>query len=149
MKIMKRNYYNIICAICVICGFTSCSDFLEIKSQSEIVLEDFWNEKADVDNVVAGCYSRMQANDVISRMIIWGEGRSENVMGGTNAVNNADLMNVLKENITAKNSFTKWDGFYTVINRCNTVLKYAPDVAAHDPGYTQGELRATVAEVSA
>ena len=26
-------------------GVTGCSDFLEIKPQNEIILEDFWNEK--------------------------------------------------------------------------------------------------------
>ena len=60
MKIMKKNYNKIICAICVVCGLTSCSDFLDIKPQNEIIFEDFWNEKADVDNVVAGCYSALQ-----------------------------------------------------------------------------------------
>ena len=51
---MKKNYYKIISAICVICGLTSCADVLEIKDQREIILEDFWNEKADVENVVSG-----------------------------------------------------------------------------------------------
>ena len=127
----------------------SCSDFLEIKPQSEIILEDFWNEKADVDNVVMGCYSALQGDGVRRRMMIWGEARSENIMAGQNINNDANLYNILKENITAMNSYTTWDGFYDVINRCNTVLKYAPGVAAIDPGYTQGDLRATIAEVSA
>lgn len=147
---MKKSYYNIICAICVICGFSSCADFLEIKPQSEIILEDFWNEKADVDNVVAGCYSRLQDDDVRRRMMIWGEARSENVMANGVAINgDVNLHNILKENITAMNAYTTWDGFYDVINRCNTVLKYAPEVAAKDPAYTQGDLNATIAEVTA
>ena len=149
MKIMKKNYYKIICAICVICGFTSCSDFLDIKPQSEIILEDFWNEKADVDNVVAGCYSALQSDGVRKRMMIWGEARSENVMAGTGINNDVNLYNILKENITAMNTYTTWDGFYDVINRCNTVLKYAPAVAEKDPAYTQGDLNATIAEVTA
>ena len=128
---MKKNYYHIICAICVICGFSSCADFLEIKPQSEIILEDFWNEKADVDNVVAGCYSLLQDDGVRRRMMIWGEARSENVMANGVAINgDVDLHNILKENITAMNKYTTWNGFYDVINRCNTVLKYAPEVAA-------------------
>ena len=53
---MKKNYYKMICAICVFCGFTSCADFLEIKPTDQIILDDFWNEKADVENIVAGCY---------------------------------------------------------------------------------------------
>ena len=147
---MKKKYSNIICAICVICGFSSCADFLEIKPQSEIILEDFWNEKADVENVVAGCYSRLQDDGVRRRMMIWGEARSENVMANGVAINgDVNLHNILKENITAMNSYTTWDGFYDVINRCNTVLKYAPEVAAKDPAYTMGDLNATIAEVTA
>ena len=148
-KSVRAGLISLLSPLCTLLFFTSCSDFLEIKSQSEIVLEDFWSEKADVDNIVAGCYSRLQGSDCIHRMIVWGECRSENVMPGTNINNNIDLQNVLKENITTKNSFTNWECFYSVINRCNTVIKYAPGVAESDPGYTQGELKATIAEVSA
>ena len=146
---MRKTYYNIIGAFCALCFLASCSDFLEIKSREEILLEDFWNEKADVDNIVAGCYSGMQAENVIARMIVWGEARSENMMVGPHDPLDGNLENILKENIKTKNAYTSWDGFYTVINRCNTVIKYAPQVAASDPGYTQNELQATIAEVSA
>lgn len=130
-------------------SLSSCSDFLEIKPQSEIILEDFWNEKADVDNIVAGCYSALLEDGVRRRMMIWGEARSDNFMSGENINSDADLYKVIQENITAMNSYTTWDGFYDVINRCNTVLKYAPGVAAIDPAYTTGDLKATIAEVTA
>ena len=131
------------------CGMVSCADFLEIKPQNEIILEDFWGEKTDVDNIVTGCYSALQSSDVIKRMIIWGEARSDNMQSGENINSDVDLYNILKENLTAMNKYTTWDLFYDVINRCNTVLKYAPGVAEIDPSYTEGDLRATIAEVSA
>jgi hypothetical protein len=56
---------------------------------------------------------------------------------------------VFKENITPKNFYTTWDVFYNVINRCNTVIKYAPEVAQRDPAYSSSELNATLAEVTA
>lgn len=146
---MRKFFYNIIGVAGVACGLAACSDFLEIKPQHEIIFEDFWNEKADVDNIVSGCYSGLQNEGVIRRMMVWGEFRSENVMAGLNVNTDINLENVLKENITAINAYTTWDGFYSVINRCNTVIKYAPGVAAEDPGYTESELRATIAEVSA
>ena len=146
---MKKNYIKIISAICLVCSFTSCGDFLEIKDQREIILEDFWNEKADVDNIVAGCYSALQNEGVRKRMMIWGEFRSDNIGSGSNINDDVSLYNILKENITAKNDYTTWDGFYDVINRCNTVLKYAPEVAAKDPAFTDGDLKATIAEVTA
>ena len=130
-------------------GLTSCSDFLEIEPQNEIILEKFWTEKADVENIIAGCYSGMQSEAVVKRMMVWGEFRSDNVGIGQNITRDVDLEKVLKENIDAKNAYTTWDGFYSVINRCNTVLKYAPNVAAKDPAYTQSELNAHIAEVTA
>ena len=146
---MKRIHYYIICAFSAICGFSSCTDFLEIKPQNEIILEQFWNEKADVDAIIAGCYSGLQSEGVIKRMMIWGEFRSDYIGPGTNITSDGSLEKVLKENIDAKNTYTNWGGFYTVINRCNTVIKYAPGVAADDPAYTESELQANIAEMVA
>jgi len=125
----------------------ACSDFLEIEPQEIIVLDKFWNEEADVENMVAGCYSTMQQEAVVSRMMAWGEFRSDNTVGGTGIENVTDLSNIFKENINASNSYAKWGDFYNIINRCNTILYYAPQVAQRDPNYTQSELRATEAEV--
>ena len=130
-------------------GVTGCSDFLEIEPQNEIILEKFWNEKADVEAVIGGCYSAMQDGNVIKRMMVWGEFRSDNIGPGSNVGSDANLEKLLKENIDAKNSYTNWRAFYTVINRCNTVIKYAPGVAAIDPAYTESELQANIAEVVA
>ena len=130
-------------------AFTSCSDFLEITPQDIIVEDKFWNEEADVENMVAGCYSAMQEQAVIDRMMAWGEFRSDNIVGGTNVENDLNLSNIFKENINASNTFAKWGDFYNIINRCNTILHYAPIVAEKDPNYTQSELKATEAEVSA
>ena len=130
-------------------AMTSCSDFLVVEPLNDITLEKFWNEKNDVDNVVNGCYSSLQSQACISRMMCWGEFRSDNIQGGTNSDNNQDLSNILKENINASNGFTDWTCMYKVINDCNTVIHFAPTVAQRDPNYTQSELRATVAEMSA
>lgn len=144
---MKRIHYYIVCAICAVCGLSSCSDFLEIEPQNEIILEKFWNEKADVDAILAGCYSGMQDGAIIKRMMVWGEFRSDNIGPGSNTQQDGNLEKILKENIDAKNSYTDWQAFYTVINRCNTLIHYAPGVAAIDPAYTESELQANIAEV--
>ena len=146
---MKRIHYYIICAVSAVCGFSSCSDFLQIEPQNEIILEKFWNEKADVEAVIAGCYSNMQDDGVIKRMMVWGEFRSDNIGPGSNVTSDGSLEKVLMENIDAKNNYTDWSGFYSVINRCNTVIKYAPGVSATDPAYTESELQANIAEMVA
>ena len=146
---MITKIYKIIFAICVMGSLTSCSDFLEIEPQNEIILEKFWNEKADVDAIIAGCYSGLQSEGAIKRMMVWGEFRSDNIGPGSNVSSDGSLEKILKENIDAKNSYTKWSDFYSVINRCNTVIKYAPGVAADDPAYTESELQANIAEMVA
>ena len=148
---MKRKNIitNITSLVCLFLGLSSCTDFLEIEPQNEIILEKFWNEKADVDGIIYGCYSGMQSDNMLMRMIVWGEFRSDNISRGQNLDKDQNLENVLKENITASNGYTTWDQFYNIINRCNTVIQYAPKVAERDPSFSESELRADIAEVSA
>lgn len=148
MKI-KKPFYMLGLVMAATLSTTSCSDFLEIEPLNEITLGKFWNEESDVNNVVLGCYSALQTQSAVSRMLVWGEFRSDNVVAGVNIESDASLQRLLKENITASNAYTTWADFYDVINRCNTVLYYAPQVAEKDPNYTQTELRATQAEVKA
>jgi hypothetical protein len=126
---------------------TACDDFLDLTPMNEVVKENYWTEKADVESNVYGCYSALESDDCLKRMFVWGELRSDNV---TNSSSTAwDLQQLLKENILESNGWVTWQCFYQVINRCNTVLAYAPGVAEIDPNYTESELRATVAEVTA
>lgn len=129
-------------------ALTSCSDYLNVEPLEQITLENFWTEKADVENMIAGCYERLQQQDVIDRMMIWGEVRSDNIMAGRNVSNILNLSNIFKENINSNNEFCNWLCFYNVINRCNIVIKYAPEVAQKDPNFKQGDLNAAIAEVS-
>jgi len=125
-------------------GLTSCDDFLSIKPLNEIVLENYWTEEADVYSVLNSCYAQLESTDCINRMVVWGESRSDNMIGGS-AMNN-NLTQIFKENILETNQYTSWQCFYQVINRCNTVIFYAPSVNAIDPNFTDSELRATIAE---
>ena len=150
-SIKKLGRKSLICLVSLMgsMGLTSCTDFLQIEPQNEILLENFWTDKADVENIVAGCYSAMQNKEVVRRMMVWGEFRSDHIGSGDNITSDGDLQKVLMENIDAKNSYTRWVHFYDVINRCNTVIKYAPGVAEKDPGYTEGDLKANIAEMVA
>ena len=131
---------------CMTATLTGCNDFLDILPMNDVVLENFWTEKADVNSVVNSCYEALQNSDVQVRMGVWGELRSDNMVGGSNVPN--EVNEILKENLLESNPMCDWSKFYTVINRCNTVCHYAPKVAAIDPNYTEDELRANIAEVS-
>lgn len=133
--------------------FAGCSDFLDIQPMNSTVLENYWKEKADVTGAVNGCYEALASEDVVKHMAVWGELRSENVVIGT--LNNAqkyqntynNLNEMLKENLLQTNEMCNWSSLYNVINRCNIVCHYAPEVEQIDPNYTYNELKATIAEM--
>ena len=141
---MKKLQYIIMVSIAAL--LTGCNDFLSIEPLNEIVLEKYWTEKADVVSVMNSCYAQLEDNRCLQRMIVWGEGRSDNMQAGSGIGN--DLNQVFKENILETNSFANWESFYRCINYCNTVLHYAPEVNAKDPNFTDSELRATIAEAT-
>jgi len=141
---MKKLQYIIMVSIATL--LSGCNDFLSIEPLNEIVLEKYWTEKADVTSVMNSCYAQLESANCIQRMIVWGEGRSDNMYGG--AGTGFDLNQVFKENILETNTYANWESFYVCINRCNTVLHYAPEVNAKDPNFTNSELRATIAEAT-
>lgn len=138
-------------AILALAGFTltSCADFLDITPLTLVVEDNYWNEKNDVDQIVTGCYTRMQDDDFMNRLFAWGEMRSDNVYVGNELSTTSSEYNLLRENILSTNAYTDWSPFYSVINRCNLVIDRAPKVAAVDPSFTQSDVNATIAEVSA
>lgn len=134
----------------LVCGLASCGDFLEIEPRNLVILEQFWNEKTDVENTVAGCYEGMQSSAVITRLMAWGEFRSDNITVGEKAESDdLHMYKFLQANIDPSNVYTDWSSLYTVINRCNTVILYAPDVQKKDPSFNESDLRGIIAEVSA
>lgn len=143
---MKRIFKYIFAGAALMGSTTSCDDFLELTPLNEIVAENYWTEKADVMSVLYSCYSGLENPDLIRRMILWGEVRSDNMTytGGTTR----ELQQIIQENILETNAWVKWETFYQVINRCNTVIVYAPIVAERDPNYTENEMKATIAEAT-
>lgn len=148
MKI-KSIYKSLLALPLAALSLASCSDWLEVKPQNIITKDEFWSEKSDVDGMIAGLYSSMESQNVIERMMIWGEFRSDNISSGSNINNNQNLYKIFREDINASNSYTTWDQFYYVINQANTIIDQAPAVAAKDPSFSQGELAADIAECSA
>lgn len=139
-----KKIFNIALSAILGLSLSGCNDFLTLVPLNDVVLENFWTDKADVESVLLGAYAAMESQDCIMRMSMWGEMRSDNIVASSSASN--DLTQILKDNILETNSFTSWSCFYEVINRANTVLYYAPGVAEKDPNYTEAELRGHLAE---
>ncbi len=149
-KINKWVKVTLVAAACLPLG--ACSDFLNVDPLTIVFEDNYWKEKNDVDQVVTSCYVRMQSDDFLRRLFIWGESRSDNVRDGYKA--NFDYSNsaegkILDEDLLATNVYTDWLCFYDVINRCNLVIEKAPKVAELDPAYLESDMNATIAEVKA
>lgn len=125
-------------------SLTSCNDFLNLDPLNDIVLENFWTDKSDVESVLLGAYSALEKSDCLVRMSVWGEMRSDNIVEGNNAPD--EIKQIFKENILITNQYCKYNAFYDVINRANTVLHYAPEIQKKDPNYLFDELLANQAE---
>lgn len=147
---ITKSIKQYIIAGMVCCGLatttSSCSDFLDILPMNDVVLENYWTEKADVVSVMNSCYETLEHSDAMARMAVWGELRSDNVRMGANVPN--DINEILKENLLPSNPFCGWSKIYEAINRCNIVCHYAPKVQAIDPNYTEDEMLANVAEAT-
>jgi tetratricopeptide (TPR) repeat protein len=126
-------------------ALTACEDWFDIRPKSETVFADFWKDESDVLGVVGACYRGMCVPGFIERSIVWGEVRSDNVIAGAGA--SGEIVNILNLNLNASNSYTYWGEYYSVINYCNTVIKFAPGVQSKDPDFKPESLNSYLAEV--
>lgn len=143
MKNIKK--YIKLASISAAMGLGVCSCSLDMLPLNEVVLENFWTDKSDVESVVASCYSGVAEGKYLHNIMVWGEGRSDNTAIGSDA--SEALKFLMKGSMKTTNEYCDWSALYSVINRCNTVLHYAPIVAERDPNFTESDLKITVAEM--
>lgn len=146
MTTKKYNISRIVMSLALGTALTSCSDFLDILPMNDVVLENYWTEKADVTSEMNSCYETLEHSDALTRMAVWGEMRSDNIRMGASVPN--DINEILKENLLPSNPYCNWAKIYECINRCNILCHYAPIVQALDPNYTEDEMRANIAEAT-
>lgn len=144
---MKLKIKNILLSLAMGLSLCSCDDFFELKPTNEMVLDEFWQTESDVLSVTGACYRAMQQPGFMQRLMVWSEFRSDNVILGNNA--GTDLIYVANLNILPSNGYASWGDFYNVINLCNTVERFAPQVCEKDPNFTQAQLKGYLAEVKA
>lgn len=149
MKLFKNKLKSLLLVGATAMTLSSCGDFLYIEPKDFVSDENFWNERADVDRMVAGVYVKMQNNAFLQRCIMWGETRSDNVTEGRNATANLDLYRTLKEDLKSTNSFSDWTSFYAVISQCNIIISRCDEVHSKDATFTESDVKATKAEMAA
>ena len=135
--------------VAVVAMTSSCEDFLTIYPTDKVVLENYWKTKTDVENVVANSYRLMTEHYFTDRLIAWGELRGDCVVEGSYPSEYGDVKNIMEANLLPQNGFNSWSQFYAIINNCNIVLNFAPQVLDEDPDFTQGDMNVTRGEMLA
>lgn len=148
MKKMKI-YKGLLIAACgfLTLGTMSCDDFLTIHPSNEITEEQFWEDKTDLESGIRGCWRQFITSDVMQRLVIWGECRSDNF--DLLSENWDDMKDIMNANLLETNSLYSWAAFYKTINFCNKVLQYGPKVVERDKSFTEEDWKPVEAEMKA
>ena len=124
---------------------SSCSKWLELYPEDEIIEDEFWTSADDVDMMVSGAYRYMLENDVLLRFVYLGEMRSDNLQAGN--PNGNERAVVSEGNLLSDNALCNWQSFYKVINICNNVIAKAGDVRAKDQNFGESDYQHALGEV--
>ena len=109
-------------AICVICGFVSCSDFFDQDSEHVIFADaGHLNNATDTIYSVTGILNKLQV--LADRTILLGELRGDLTDVTANA--SSDLRDVANFNIGDDNIYNAPRDYYAVINNCNYFIAHA------------------------
>jgi len=143
-----KGYKKIIIITVIISVFmtSSCTAWLELEPYDGVVEDGFWQTKEDVHATVIGCYSSLLNNELIERIILWGELRADMITTGTNA--NSSHVYITQGEIDSYNNICKWDRFYTTINQCNKVIEKSPAVKDLDRTFSENLYRQYIGEVT-
>ena len=149
MKIVSNIYRKTVLAAAVAVGVlgSSCTDYLTIIPADVVVEENFWQTKDQVNGMLATSYLKLLSSDAVSKAIVWGEMRSDNMTYPPSY--NTDIKNIVEANIVDENSYCRWGIFYEAINYANLVLESAPQVVERDPDFSEGDLDVVMGEMYA
>ncbi len=110
----------------------SCTDWLSLVPENDLIKEKFWKKKDDADGALAAAYDAFR--DASLESFIWGELRGDMiVIGGTNF---AEYASIQKTDISTSNSKIKWNSYYKAINLANTFMYFADQVVEADESFT-------------
>ncbi len=135
---MKTKINKIICAICVICGFMSCSDQLELAPQGEFTAEQLTDES--IEGLMSSAYQGLEAHffddnnaafaGPITNWVF--DVRSDDAYKGGEGVSmEANIHQLEIQNITSDNAtcHNKWENNYLGIARVHKAMQAINDAS--------------------
>lgn len=130
---------NMVCSLLLL---TTCSEWLQLEPESELIREEFWRTGEDVQAVVAGTYKSFAG--AVTTCFKWGELRADVFLPGGRI--KTDDRKIMDGYIYPENTLTKWNQFYQTINYANTIIEFSPIVVERDETFTENESKAFEAE---
>ncbi len=104
---------------------SSCSDLLNVDPTSVITTDSFWKSENDAQGAAIGMYIELR-NQATNNLYHLGESRADVVTLGT--VGEGGWSKYYYNNLHPADAGPTWQGFYTLINSANLIIKYVPDI---------------------
>ena len=125
---MKTTYIKYICAICVICGLVSCSDFLEEQVPQATLTQDEVKQPEYIDNVLISAYAGLLSiEDMNSSFSLWNyDTRSDDAYVGGSNPSDGEPFHILEKHTTVMTTDWPyndiWNRFYKYLSRISLSL---------------------------
>ena len=123
-----KTIYRTICAICVICGFTACSDFLEEQVPQATLTQDEVKNPEYIDNVLISAYAGLVSiEDMNASFSLWNyDTRSDDAYVGGSDFSDGEPFHRLEKStgvMTTDWPFSSiWTRFYNYLSRVSLSL---------------------------
>ena len=125
---MKTKIFHIICVICAICGFSSCSDFLEEQVPQATLTQDEVKNPEYIDNVLISAYAGLVSiEDMNASFSLWNyDTRSDDAYVGGSDFSDGEPFHRLEKStgvMTTDWPFSSiWNKFYNYLSRVSLSL---------------------------
>ena len=114
-------------------GISSCSEWLSVAPENDLIKEKFWTKTADVEGALAASYNALR--DASLQSLIFGELRADLVEFPGNDF--SDYAKIAGSDISPTNDVISWKQYYNAINLANTLLHFDDEVFEIDQTFTK------------
>jgi hypothetical protein len=121
---------KIVTLFLIVLLFSSCTKWLDISPEKDLIKNNFWNKTQDANSALAGTYSAFR--DAALESFVFGELRADIVTGFPK-----NFGPIGTSDIDPTNDAIDWSAYYKTINLANTLMYYDKTVMANDKSFTQ------------
>lgn len=112
---MKKTILTITTIACLLVVFSGCKKILEVKPQSSITEEIYFQNEGDFEPYLTGIYTFMRS---FANNVVYGTERSEELI----AASNSRFGVAWAQNITPSSGAVNYNDWYKAIGHCNLLL---------------------------